>query len=111
MMSSVDCCVFTVKLVQWIPVKANKPCFLLCCPELSWCVIYRVGGWEGISSVCALSMGNSHGLLRLPFAPADGFLHCKSLGWSGEPCFFSAENPGVQMQRGISLHCRVFLFS
>lgn len=57
------------------------------------------------------SMGHSHGLLMLPFAPANGFLQCRSSDWSEEPCLFSTEKPGVQMQRGISSHCRVFLFS
>lgn len=53
-MSSVDCSVFTDELVLWVPVKANKAWFLLCCSELSWSVIYRGRGWEGISPMCAL---------------------------------------------------------
>lgn len=47
----------------------------------------------------------------LPFACADGFLQHKGLGCSGEPCFFSTEKPGVQLQREMSSHCMVFLFT
>lgn len=47
----------------------------------------------------------------LPFACADGFLQHKGLGCSGEPCFFSTEKPGVQLQRDMASHCMVFLFS
>lgn len=76
----------------------------------------EMGAGKGFLHVCSAlvlaehSKGNSHGLQMLPFAPGHGLLPCKSLDWSGEPCFFSTEKPGVQMQE-ISSHWRVFLFT
>lgn len=117
MRSSVDCCVFADQLVQWVPIKANKPQFLLCALSSPGVLYIEMGAGKGFlwCVLCPVlaqhSTGSSHRLLMLPFASANGFLQCESLDWSGEPRFFFTEKPGVQMQRDISLLCRVFLFS
>lgn len=106
-------------LISWyngFPLKQTNPSSCFAALSSSGVLYIEMGAGQRVSSVCALSWlwhstGNSHRLLMLPFASADGFLQHKGLGCSGEPCFFSTEKPGVQMRREISSHCRVFLFS